>query len=201
MSGLSRRDDPSPTREKRCEGMLSAVVYFPRLANPGLLGFRRDFDPFASLYEVHLPLVFPMPVAPGDVCEHVRRVLPQFEPFDIHITGVKKTWDHWLYFAIQEGSDALFALHERLYRDELAEYRRLDLPFEPHIGVGFFGNREYDPLDPTEVDLDLVTYQTAQARAEDLGIDEWRRVDVLTIVQMNEDLDVFETVHEIRLGA
>jgi len=180
--------------------MLSAVVYFPRFDDPGLLEFRRKFDPFASLYEVHLPLVFPLAVAPEDVREHVQQILPQIEPFDIHITGVKKTWDHWLCIAVQEGSDALFALHERLYGDELAEYRRADLPFEPHIGIGFFGSRGYDHLNPTQVDLDASTYQIARERADGLGIDEWTRVDALTVVQMNEDLDLFENVHEIRLG-
>ncbi len=99
--------------------MLTAVVYFPRLDNSGLLEFRRDFDPFASLYELHLPLIFPLAVAPGEVHEHVQQVLPQFVPFDIHITGVKKTWDHWLYLGVREGSDALFALHQNLYGDEL----------------------------------------------------------------------------------
>ena len=180
--------------------MLIAVVFYPRLDDPRLRDFRRSYDPTADLIEPHLTLVFPVPGSPEALSEHVRKVVTHVEPFDLHIAGLKKTWDHWMYLAIREGSEVVVALHEELYGTSLAEHRRLDLTFEPHIGIGFFGLGDYDPLDPTEIRLDEATYSTARVRAEELAIDEWRRVGELTIVRLADDLTVFEDIDQIPLG-
>lgn len=39
-------------------------------------------------------------------------------------------------------------LHDRFYSGPLKEFLRADLPFEPHIGIGFFGKGPYNPLEP-----------------------------------------------------
>jgi len=180
--------------------MLSGVVYYTRIRDPGLKPFRVEHDPYADLIEDHLTLVFPVPVDPADLCDHVQGVIEGLPPFDIHIAGVGKTWDQWMYLGVQEGSEDVVALHEQLYRGSLAQYRRRDLTFVPHVGIGFFGLTEFEALDPSESQLDEERYLRAKEHAEGLAIDEWRRVDELTVVSLTDDLSVLKDVFKIPLG-
>ena len=179
---------------------LLAAVYYPRLGSPGLDELRREHDPFASVIAEHLTLLFPVPVPEEEVVDHVRTVAAGTAPFDVHVAGVAKTWDHWLYLEVKEGRGAIVRLHERLYTGPVAAYRRDDLPFEPHVGIGFFGVGPYDPLDPEPVELHAEAYERARARAEGLGVDAWRRVDVLTVVRLDPAAGTVEDVAEIALG-
>ena len=187
-------DLPSP------DARLTAVVHYPRLHSPELDEFRREHDPFASSIPEHITLMFPVPSPPHAVARHARAVAGTFPPFDLHIVGLRKTWDHWLYLSMREGRERIIRLHDRLYTGPLAEYRRQDLPFDPHIGIGFFGLGSYDPLDPAPVELDGDAYEQARARAEDLGVDTWRRVDTLTVVVLDPANGSIEDLAEIRLG-
>jgi pimeloyl-ACP methyl ester carboxylesterase/2'-5' RNA ligase len=168
--------------EQEQQSALHAVVHYPRLAFQGLDDFRRKFDPFAGLIAEHFTLVFPIPVDLKTVREHVQSVAKQTRPFDVHISGLERTWDHWLYLQVQEGREAVLTLHDRLYSGPLRRFLRTDLPFEPHVGIGFFGRGRYDALDPEEVELDHDSYERARAEAVGLGIDAWRSVTTLDIV-------------------
>lgn len=186
-------DVPSP------DPRLTAVVHYPRLNRPALDEFRRDHDPFASSIAEHITLLFPVPSAPDDVILHARAVAGTFAPFDLHIVGLRKTWDHWLYLSMREGRGQIVRLHDRLYAGPMAKHRRADLPFDPHIAIGFFGLGPYDPLDPELVELDRDAYERARARADDLGVDTWRRVDTLTVVGLDPANGSIEDLAEIGL--
>jgi 2'-5' RNA ligase len=181
-------------------GRLTAVVHYPRLDDPRIDAFRRDHDPFADLVDEHVTLLFPVPAAPTAVIAHTRAIAAEVDAFDLHIVGVRKTWDHWVYLTMQEGREEIVRLHELLYAGPLAAYRRTDLPFEPHIALGFFGLGEYDPLDPTVIELDRPRYETARARAEALRVDVWRRVDTLSVVALDPGAAVVRGVEDVRLG-
>lgn len=187
--------------EQTHPSVLYAVVYYPRVASPGLDEFRRKHDPFAQLIPEHITLVFPIPVKLKALGDHVRSVAGSFEPFDVYIAGLSRTWDHWLYLEIREGCGEIVALHDRLYAGPLAEFLRTDLPFEPHIGIGFFGKGPYNPLEPEVVKLDSKVYEPARAQAAALGIEASRTVRSLTIVRLDPDRSTLDDVEEIPLGS
>ena len=187
--------------EEGAGSTLYAVVHYPDLSSGGLDGLRRKYDPYSELYAEHLTLVFPVPVSQERIRAHVQTVARNFPPFDIHIAGLNKTWDHWMYLGLEEGNEEFIALHDQLYSGPLQEYLRTDLVFEPHIGFGFFGREAFDPLDPQPVELDTESFEKARREAADLGIDEWRRVETLTIVRLNPGLDSLEDVASVSLGS
>lgn len=181
--------------------VLYAVVHYPRLKLTGLNEFRQRHDPFAELISEHITLVFPIPAMLETVRAHTRSVTQTFQPFDVHITGLSRTWDHWLYLEIQDGYEQIVDLHDRLYSGPFEEFLRTDLPFEPHVGIGFFGKGPYNPLEPDAVKLDSEAYESARAEASNLGIDASRRVESLTIVRLNTDRNTLTNVEEVAFGS
>lgn len=179
---------------------LHAVVYYPRLDSPGVDEFRRKHDPYSELIAEHLTLVFPVPVRLATIRSHVETVASKVHPFEVRIAGLKRTWDHWLYLALEAGHRAIVALHDQLYSGPLEEHRRDDLVFEPHIGLGFFGRGAFRPLDPKPVELDADAYEIARTEAEELGIDTVRRVETLSVVRLDPGLDSLEDVATVTLG-
>jgi 2'-5' RNA ligase len=131
----------------------------------------------------------------------VQAVAAEVEPFDIHIAGLKRTWDHWMCLGLEEGYDEIITLHDQLYSGSLEKYLRTDLPFEPHIALGFFGMGPYDPLNPESLEFDSEGFEDARREVADLGIDARRRVETLTVVRLTTGLDTFEDVAAIRLGS
>ena len=187
--------------EENQGSVLYAVVHYPHLACPGLNEFRRRYDPFAELIAEHLTVVFPVPVDRDTIWAHVQSVAGKIPPFDIRISGLERTWDHWMYLAVEEGSDEIIALHDQLYSGPLQEHLRTDLPFEPHVGLGFFGKGPYDPLDPEPIDLDSEAYTHALREAAQFGIDAKRRVESLNHVRLDMQRGNLEDVATVRLGS
>lgn len=185
--------------ETEGQSLLHAVVYYPDLDSPELDTFRQEHDPFASLIREHLTFVFPIPIRTNPFCDHVRSVASDLEPFDIHIAGLSRSWDHWLYLEIRQGREKVVYLHDRLYTGPFREFLRTDLPYEPHIGIGFFGRGSYDPLDPEVVELDTEAYDTARAAVAELGIEASRRIESITVVKL--DKNRLDDVQEIPLGS
>lgn len=196
----TRENAPGMTDEHP-KSLLHAVVHYPRLDSPALTDFRRKHDPFAELIAEHLTLVFPVPVSLEAIRSHTRDIGSRVAPFRVRITGVSRTWDHWLYLEVQEGRRQVIALHDRLYSGPLQPFLRSDLPYEPHVGIGFFGRGPYDPLDPEEVELDAEGCREARAEAVDFGIDAVRTVDSLTIVRLDTEANTLVDVADVPLGS
>jgi hypothetical protein len=101
---------------------------------------------------------------------------------------------------MDEGRDRVVRLHDELYSGSLRGFQRLDLPFDPHIAIGFFGIGPYDFLDPQPIDLDAEAYRRAVERAEALEMDTWRRIDRVTIVELDPRDGTLRDVEEVTLG-
>jgi hypothetical protein len=101
--------------ERDLESTLHVVVHYPHLRSGELNEFRRKYDPYSELIAEHLTLVFPVPVSFEVIRAHVQTVARKFRPFDIHLAGLKKTWDHWMYLGLEEGNEEFVALHDQLY--------------------------------------------------------------------------------------
>lgn len=187
--------------EQGGRSILHAVVHYPHLESEGLNRFRQKYDPFAELIQEHLTLVFPIPVELQTIRAHVQATATEIQPFDLQIAGLKRTWDHWLYLGIEEGYEQIVALHDQLYSGPLREHLRTDLPFEPHIGIGFFGKGAYYPLDPESVKLDSEALERARIEAAELSIEARRRVETLTIVRLDTAQSTLTDVGTIGLGS
>ncbi len=201
VSGPESCEARKAMSEKGTGSILHAVVYYPHLNFGRLNEFRRKYDPYAELIAEHLTLVFPIPVEFEMIHGHVRTVVREVRPFDIHISGLKRTWDHWMYLGLEEGYEEVRALHDRLYSGPLEKYLRTDLEFEPHVALGFFGKGSYDPLDPAAVEFESEAYGQALREAEDLRVDARRRVGTLTVARLNAGLDTLEDLAVVEIGS
>lgn len=169
--------------------MYFALAYYPRIDHPGLHAFRMKYEPYASLMPEHIPFIFPIPEEIGrkKLENHIERILKHWHPIQAHFCKLDKTWDHWLYLGAKEGHDDIIQLHDRLYTDILEPYLRLDLPFVPHIVLGYFGEEAYDVNDPTApLTFDEKNYHLAKQEFQALHFDVWFTIDRLTLVALND---------------
>lgn len=132
--------------------MALLAVAFPKLAAGDLRwiqGLRQVHDPAQhARVEPHLTLVFPTDGVPEhEFVAHVQGVAAGTPPFEFalcHAVAIEDgVTDEWHVFLVPEdGSEALIALHDRLYTGPLAPHLRRDLPFLPHLTVASSPDRE-----------------------------------------------------------
>jgi 2'-5' RNA ligase len=86
--------------------------------------------------------MFPVPESIGEeqLVNHLWEVLRERRPFPIHLQGLAKSCDDYLFLLVDEGKDALADLHAHMYTGVLSDFRRTDLPYVPHITLGLFGD-------------------------------------------------------------
>ena len=170
--------------------MYFGLVHYPRILHKGFQTFRQRFDPFSDLLPEHITFIHPVPECVGQekIEKHIEKILGNWKPFDVHFCTLEKTWDHWLYMGAKEGGKKVVQFHDELYEGILRPYLREDLPFYPHIGLGFFGLENYDFNNPTaELSLDENKFKKALQEFKDLGFDYWCTIDKLTLVKINSD--------------
>jgi 2'-5' RNA ligase len=172
--------------------MFYAVVYYPNIDTRLINEFRRKFDPHFNLIEPHVTLVFLVPESVGEanLVSHLEKVLRHWQPFPIHLQGLQTAWDHWLFLILAEGNDSITGLSRELYTGTLAAYRREDLEFIPHLGLGLFARQDanYDIRNPQEVPLDVEKYSQALREAEELSLDYHCVIDRLHLLKISDDI-------------
>ena len=82
--------------------MIFAVVHYPNLDTQRINQFRKKYDPQADLIEPHITLMFPVPESIGEnnLVNHLERVLHGRERFPIHLKGLQRSRDDYLYLII-----------------------------------------------------------------------------------------------------
>ena len=169
-----------------------ALVHYPNIDTKRINEFRRKYDPHFDLIEPHITLIFLLPESVGEanLVSHLENVLQHCQPFPIHLQGLQKAWDHWLFLILGEGKDSVTRLHRKLYTGTLASYRREDIEFVPHLGLGLFATQDagYDIRNPQEVPLDVEKYSQAVKEAQQLGLDYHCVIDRLHLVKINTDI-------------
>lgn len=172
--------------------MFYALVHYPDIDIEPIKRFKRKYDPLADLIDPHMTLVFLVPESIGEqnLVSHIEQVLSRWQPFPIHLHGLEKSWDHWLFLVLQEGRGEVIKLHEELYAGVLEPYRRPDIQFVPHIVLGLFvkQDEQYDIRNPQQTSFDAERYEAALAEAEQLGLDYRCVVDRLHLVKINSDI-------------
>jgi 2'-5' RNA ligase len=182
--------------------MLYSVVYYPDLRDKRIELFRKDHDPYADLIQEHLTIVFPFPaeIELQVLVNHVKGVLRKHEPFEAFITGFEKSWDHWLFLAVEQGKAEFNTIHEELYTGILDRFLRRDIEYKPHIGLGYFGGTEYDPLRPEALEFSETEYNKALEELKGMELSYYCKVNYLTIVELNDMLTNSRDICNVSLG-
>jgi 2'-5' RNA ligase len=131
----------------------------------------------------------PASVGEGRLISHIRNVLSDWSPFDIRLGGFHRSRDHWLFLTLKEGEAQFKKLYQSLYTGILEEYRRADIEFMPHLGLGLFVKKgsTYDWDNPQDADFDRERYEEALRRAKALPLQSTISVEKL---QLNKIPDV-----------
>jgi 2'-5' RNA ligase len=185
--------------------MYYALVHYPKLEKKKVKEFRRKYDPLVNIIEPHITLIFPLPanqIDESQLVDHINKTLSKWKPFDIHMTGFKKSWDCWLFLLIKEGGNSIIKLHNELYTGILAKYLRKDIEFIPHITLGLFVKKEtpYDLPNPQAVAFDEEKYESAIKEAKRLNLDYGNTFDKVCLIKLNEDLSKILETKEFKLG-
>lgn len=156
------------------------VVHFPRIDRSTINAFRRKYDRQYDIIEAHITLVFPLPDAIGrdGLIRHIERILPAFRPFPIRLHGLLRAEDSYLFLMVERGKEGVIELHDRLYGGILTEYLREDIPYKPHLTIGYWGSED-KPINKSE-------FNEAFREAEEIGFDYECSVDGVTLVQDDE---------------
>ena len=135
-----RRPPPRPALPRRTLVWLPPDELFAATAN-----FRLLYDPLAAHVAPHVTLVFPFESTLGDVqvVAHVGKVVARWPAIPVRFEGFGHFHNDWVYRRVSRGHDALLELHDRLYRGALAQFLRMDLPYEPHLTIAR-ASREHD---------------------------------------------------------
>lgn len=156
--------------------MIYALVHYPKVDVQRINQFRKKYDPQVDLIEPHITLMFPISESIGEdnLVNHLEHVLSHWQSFPIHLQGLEKSWDDYLFLLIQEGNDEIIHLHSEIYTEILTDCRKEDIQFIPHLTLGVFVKNESK-------------YSEGLAEAQQLDLNYRCIVDKLHLVKVNDD--------------
>jgi 2'-5' RNA ligase len=156
--------------------MIYALVYYPDVDTRRINLFRRKYDPQVDLIGPHITLMFPVPESVGEdnLARHLEGVLSGRRPFPVHLQGLQKSWDDYLFLVVREGRADIIGLHGEIYTGILATYRKEGVPYVPHLTLGVLSNRADE-------------YAGALEEAKRLDLDYRCVLDKAHLVKINDD--------------
>lgn len=178
--------------------MYYSLIHIPKTDRTSINEFRKKYDPYESLVDSHITLVFPVKdseVSREALVAHTESVLSGWQPFDIKIKGIEKAWDNWMFLLLEDGNEQVIKLHDDLYRGLLAKELRTDIEFVPHIAVGLFTKGNYDLRDPEDTALDEEKYNLALKEMELIGIDRVVRLNELQLIEIDDKFTKSKIIH------
>jgi 2'-5' RNA ligase len=172
--------------------MYYALVFYPKTDQASINEIRHKYDPMVDLIEPHVTVLFPVSEQIGEdnLITHIESVVKNHAPFEVHLGGFHKSADHWLFLTLQRGNEEVRALHRSLYTGPLANLRRDDIEFVPHVSLGFFlkeGARHVWDR-PRESDFDAEKYEVAPREAETLALCGKSVVEDLHLVKIPDEV-------------
>jgi len=172
--------------------MFYVLVHFPGIDNTDINRIRRRYDPTFRIIDPHITLMFPVLAGMGEekLVRHLISVLGKWKSFPIHLKGFVKSWDHWLFMTLDQGKTEIEQLYHDIYTGILTEFKRPDIPFIPHLGLGLFVTKgaNYELLDPKAVEFDQNRYETALEEAKKLNLDYRCVFNKVHLLKLNENL-------------
>ncbi len=185
--------------------MFHALVHFLDFDTARIDALRRKYDPTAERVAAHIPLVFPLDeraVSRAALAEHAAGVAARWQAFPLHLCGLVKSWDHWLFLTPREGNEELIWLHDDLYSGILAPQRSTTIEYVPHVGLGLFvgAGEEYDLRQPRALAFDAARYRAALREAAQAGLDFWCSLERFDLAVLDDDFRRVERVETFWLS-
>jgi|SRR6185503_11137544 len=154
--------------------MVYSLVHYPNIDTKRINQLRNKYDPQVELIQPHITLMFPLSIDEETLVNHLRAVVSNRHQFPIHLKGLDKSWDHYLFLLVDEGKDALADLHAQIYTGLLTDLRQMNLAYVPHVTLGIFGDKSNE-------------YDKALDEAKGLDLDYRCVVDKLHLVTIDEE--------------
>ena len=179
----------------KVSSMYYALIIYPQLSAElfqSIETIRGKYDPTSGFSKPHITVLFPVPgsVGEGRLISHIQYVLSDWSPFEIHLGGFHKSHDHWLFLTLIEGEAQVKKLYQGLYTGILAEFRRDDIEFVPHLGLGLFINESstYDWDNSRVSDFDREQYEEAWRQAKALPLPSRILVEKLQLTKIPDPI-------------
>jgi 2'-5' RNA ligase len=187
-------------------GVRRAVVHMLNSDTAEVQCLRNEYDPTARLIQPHVTLVFPFEVdrvAKPDLLEHVAHVAQQAAPFDARFSRLELSWDQWVFLTPDLGVQQLVSLHDQLYAGLLHPFHRVDLPFVPHVSIGYFGSKTGGPdlAGPVVTDLDRNRYDRLMSHVDGIKLECSSRVTEIQLIMVDPDFTGTHLVRSFPLGS
>lgn len=184
--------------------MYYALICKPQINTSKIDYFQQKYDPYSRLAGAHFTLVFPTPdeIDEQQLLEHIKSVLKRWKPFNIHIRGLEKSWDQWLFLNVQEGKNQFIQLHDELYSGPLEPYLRKDLPYTPHISLGLFvENRQgYNIIELEKLPLNEAEFEKVYKEVEAMNLDYHTTVEKAEFLTLNDEMNKVLDAKELSFG-
>ncbi len=168
--------------------MIYALVHFPNIDTRRINQLRRKYDPQVELIEPHITFMFPIPevMSTDYLVHHLESVLSCWKSLPIHFQGLQISSDNHLFLLLKEGHTNVVRLHDEIYTGILADYRREDVLYVPHLTLGVLrkGTNQQERV---------------LEEAKQLGLDYHCVLDKLTLVKINDDRSKVVWSKEFRL--
>lgn len=120
------------------------LAHFPKIDYSQINEIRKKYDPNYSYIDPHIALVFPIDSSFGEqkLINHIEDKVSNCKTFNMVISGLEKSWDYYLLLTVNEGKDQRISLHDNLYSGLLSPFWLKEIPYKPHITLGFFADRQ-----------------------------------------------------------
>lgn len=151
------------------------LIFYPGVT-PVVDHLRRRYDPTVDVVRPHVTLLIPpIPERVGEQAlrAHSAGVLRGRCPFRVRLRGFHTSPDHWLSVTLEKGNREVMDLRDPLYTGVLTEFRRDDIAFAPHLGLGIFWKQgfRYDWQHPPADALHVEEYEGALSEARAAGVE------------------------------
>jgi 2'-5' RNA ligase len=116
-----------------------AIVWFPPFpVDAPIEPFRRRHDPLADSLPAHVTLVFPFPtnLTVTQIGSHIRRIVGNWPALPVTFRDIESIVDEFAVLMLRERSEAIIALHDKLYQGILKSHLRDDIAYLPHVTLG-----------------------------------------------------------------
>lgn len=180
------------------------LCHFPKIEYSQINEIRNKFDANSKFIDPHIAVVFPVDAAIGEenLITHISPIVQRFIPFEITLSGLEKSWDHYLYLTVKEGKEHIISLHDKLYTGILETFWFKSVPFTPHITLGFFADRQakFDRSDLNSINVNQSKFDKAITLANTLNFNYVRTVNNLHLIKREDKHSPAVKVHEFKLG-
>jgi len=166
------------------------LAYFPKINFTQINEVRSKYDPNYPYINPHIALVFPVEATIGEshLIDHIQTVTKNIESFPISLSGLEKSWDHYLYLSVSKGSAEIAALHDTLYSGILEKYWFKNVPYKPHITLGFFAERQakFDKSDIQDIVIHTADFDKAVSMAQEYNFNATTQFDSLSLIKRQD---------------